>query len=293
MYVPGWIDDPVAVQATQATLAVPVFATTEANAADTLPDHAYLWEAYRKTVGKLPPAKNQGSVGSCVSFGTNTAIRRTMAVEIFVGEPEEFRDIAEEITYGGSRIEIGGGRISGDGSVGAWAAKFVEQFGVVARGVYGNVDLGEYSESRCRDYGRRGVPDELEPVAKQHPIKTVTQVRNWEEAKRALASGYGIAICSNQGFEMRRDSRGICDPSGSWAHCMALDGYHVEAGREYGHIVNSWGDNAHTGPVGWGDPGGDGFWAESGVVNRMLGQDDSWAFSALQGFPGRKLNWLI
>ena len=127
MYVPGWIDDPVAVQAVQATLAVPVFATTDANAADTLPDHAYLWEAYRKTVGKNPPAKNQGQVGSCVSFGTNTAIRRTMAVEIFVGEPEEFRDIAEEVTYGGSRIEIGGGRLSGDGSVGAWAAKFVEQ----------------------------------------------------------------------------------------------------------------------------------------------------------------------
>lgn len=292
-YTPGWIDDPVAVQHVQSTLAVPVFATTAANEVSDLPDHAYLWEAHRKQFGANPEPKNQGSVGSCVSFGTNTAIRRTMACEIFAGELEEFRDIAEEVTYGGSRIEVGGGRIRGDGSVGAWAAKFVEQWGVVARAVYGSLDLSRYSESRCRDFGRNGVPSDLEDAARQHPVKTVTQVRNWEEAKRALASGYGIAICSDQGFEMRRDGRGIADPRGSWAHCMALDGYHVEAGREYGHIENSWGPDAHTGPVGWGDPPTSGFWAESGVIDRMLRQNDSWAFSAVQGFPARSLRWLI
>ena len=190
-------------------------------------------------------------------------------------------------------MEIGGGRISGDGSVGAWAAEFVKRWGVVNRGVHGSYDLTGYSESRCREFGQNGVPADLETVAKAHPVKNITQVTNWAEAKKALASGYGIAICSNQGFSMRRDAKGICRPSGSWAHCMALDGYFIENGNEYGHIENSWGADAHTGPVGWGEPNTGGFWADAEVIGRMLRQDDSWAFSAVDGFPARKINWLL
>jgi hypothetical protein len=187
---------------------------------------------------------------------------------------------------------VGGGRIRGDGSIGAWAAEFVKRWGVLARGTYGRFDLSEYSEATCREFGYSGVPDELEPMAKEHPIREITRVDSWSAAKRMLASGYGIAVCSDQGFSMRRDSQGVAVPSGRWAHCMALDGYVVLDSRaEYGHIVNSWGPDAHTGPVGWGDPGTDGFWAESAVINRMLAQGDSWAFSGLQGFPVRKIKW--
>jgi len=261
-----------------------------------LPKEVFLWQMYRKldiANGKNPPAKNQGGVGSCVSFGTNTAIRRTMAVEIVVGnELEEFVDIIEEVTYGGSRVEVGGGRIRGDGSVGAWAAQFVKEWGVLSRGVYGIYDLMKYNEGTCREFGYRGVPDELEPLAREHPVREITAVNTWPEAKRMLASGYGISVCSNQGFSLRRDQRGVAVPSGTWAHCMCLDGYIIlDSGEEFGHIVNSWGEDTHTGPVGWGEPGTDGFWAESRVIGQMLGQGDSWAFSRLQGFPARKINW--
>lgn len=292
-YVPGWEYLPEEVNNVRMAQPLPTFGLTPANFASDIPDHVFLWEADRKVLGQVLPPKNQGSVGSCVSFGTNTAIRRTMLTEIMLGEAEEFRDIVEEITYGGSRVEIGGGRISGDGSVGAWAAEFVKRWGVVDRAKHGNYDLTTYSESRCREFGRNGVPSDLETIAKRYPVKNVTQVMTWDQAKKALASGYGIAICSNQGFSMRRDAKGICRPSGSWAHCMALDGYFIENGNEYGHIENSWGADAHTGPVGWGEPNTAGFWADAEVIDRMLRQDDSWAFSAVDGFPARKINWLL
>jgi hypothetical protein len=294
-YTPGWINDPAAVARVQSTLAVKTFGVTPAAQVsdDDLPKSVYLWEAFRKLFGKLPDAKNQGQVGSCVSFGTNTAIRRTMACEILAGDPEEFLDIVEEVTYGGSRVEVGGGKIGGDGSVGAWAAKFVLQWGVVARGVYGSYDLSKYSESTCRKFGSSGVPAELETEAKSHPVKTTTLVESWADAKRAIASGYGLAVCSDQGFSMQRDSNGICRASGTWNHCMAIDGYQIDGGKEYGHITNSWGAEAHTGTVGWGDPGTDGFWADSATIDRMIRQGDTWAFSSVVGFPLRKLSWLI
>ena len=41
--------------------------------------------------------------------------------------------LSPEVIYGGSRVEIGGGRIRGDGSIGAWAARWVRDYGVVPR----------------------------------------------------------------------------------------------------------------------------------------------------------------
>lgn len=292
IYIPGWEYRPDEVEAIRQMQPFPTFGSTPANVVGDIPDHVFLWEADRKVLGKVLEPKNQGQVGSCVSFGTNTAIRRTMLTEIMMGEPEEFKDIVEEVTYGGSRVEVGQGRISGDGSVGAWAAEFVKRWGVVARGTYGGYNLERYDENLCRQFGRSGVPTDIENIAKKQPVKTITQIRSWDEAKKALASGYGIAISSNQGFSMQRDAKGICRPSGSWAHCMALDGY-VTEGSEYGHIENSWGADSHTGPVGWGEPNTAGFWADASVIDRMLQQDDSWAFSAVDGFPARKISWLL
>lgn len=232
-------------------------------------------------------------VHNCVSFGTNKAVESTMAVEIALkGEAEEWKDIAQEVTYGGSRVEVGNGRIRGDGSVGAWAAEFVRRWGVVARGVYGSVDLSAYSEQRCREYGDKGVPAELETLAREHPVKDTTLVTTRADAKKMLAAGYGLAVCSNQGFSMTRDANGVCRPSGNWGHCMAIDGYHTDAaGDLWFHVVNSWGPDAHTGPTGWGDPGTDGFWASADVVDGMIAAGDTWAFAAVQGFPARVIDW--
>jgi hypothetical protein len=290
----GWQKDDDAVKAVAATLPFKVFADTPAGQQAAIPDHFYQWEVYRKCDPRGPPTKSQGSVGSCVSFGTNNAILRTMAGQIVLGNAnEELKDIAEEVTYAGSRVEVGKGRIRGDGSVGAWAAQFVQQYGVIAREKHGQYDLSVYDQARCRAWGSSGVPAELEAVAKLHPVKDITQIKTTEELKGALAQGYGVAVCSNQGFSMKRDSRGVARASGSWAHCMCIDGYHTEGNALFFHIENSWGPNAHTGPVGWGNPSTAGFWAEAAVVQRMLNAGDTWAFSGVKGFPARESEWFV
>jgi len=292
----GWVEDDDAVRAVQAQQPFRVFADTPAGRADDpLPPSVYLWDAQRKLTGKAPPSGNQGPVGSCVSFGTARAIERTLAAQIVVkgGNADEYKALVEEVIYAGSRVEVGKGRIRGDGSVGAWAAQFAKDYGVVDRGKHGGYDLSAYSPERAREWGRSGVPDDLEPVAKEHPVKEITLVKTWSYAKKALASGYGIAVCSNQGFAQSRDANGVARASGNWAHCMALDGYHTEGGKEWGHIENSWGPDYFRGPVGWGDPPLSGFWADSATIGRMLAQGDSWAFSSVKGFPSRKLDWFV
>jgi hypothetical protein len=289
----GWIDsesdrEPIARQMT-AFSSTPAYTVSRGDE----PKFVYLWDSYRKLFGRNPPEHDQNPVGSCVAFGTCRAIERTLATELTGGHAKgEFVNLVCEIVYAGSRVEIGGGRIRGDGSIGAWAAQFVTKYGVVPRGTHGQYDLSRYDPNRCRMWGSSGVPTELETVARQFPVKDAARVTSWAEAKKALAQGYGIAICSNQGFTRQRDANGICRPSGVWQHCMALDGYHTDAnGREFGHIENSWGDNYHTGPVGWGNPNKAGFWTDSATINRMLSQGDSWAFSGTTGFPSRKIDW--
>ena len=294
----GWVPDPEAVEAVVSQMAVPYFADTAAGkVVQGDPGHIYLWDLQQKVLGHAPPVHNQNPVGSCVSFGTARAVEKSLAAQIVAGDRFEFTDVCEEVIYGGSRVEVGGGRIRGDGSVCAWAAKFVKEYGAIPRGTYEldgkTYDLTRYDPARCRDWGRHGVPDQLEPKVREFQAGDAALVRSWAEAKKALAQGYGIAICSNQGFDMRRDANGVCRPRGSWAHCMCLDGFHTEGGKEYGHIENSWGKNAHTGPVGWGDPTTAGFWADAKVVDRMLRQGDSWAFSAVKGFPERELDWFV
>jgi hypothetical protein len=294
---PGWIDDPKAVAAIAELQPIASFGDTEAGQdSSPLPDHVFLWDAARKVTGGLLPPRNQGNIGTCVSFGTARAIEYTMCAEIAAGEPEHFRTIATEPIYGGSRVEIGKGRLGrGDGSVGAWAAQWAKDFGIIERGKHEGYDLSQYSVSLSKTWGSSGVPNNLESIAQLHPIKAITKITNWEQAKRALASGFGISICSDQGFAMVRDGEGFSRAHGSWSHCMCLSGYQTGI-REGGRLDNSWGSSSHTGPVGAGNPGPEGFWADARILERMLNYGDSWAFSAFDGFPARpkkSLDWSL
>lgn len=295
----GWQKDEAAVKAVVATLPFKAFADTPAGAVADVPDHFYQWDVYRKANPRGPPIRNQGSVGSCVGNGGASAIVRTLACQIVLdGANEELKDLSVEVLYAGSRIEIGGGRIRGDGSVGAWLAKFANQYGIapaekITTAAGKTYDLSSYDQARCRAWGNSGVPDDLEPLCKKHPVQEITLIKTLDELKRALAQGYGVSVCSGQGFSMQRDSRGVARPSGSWAHCMCIDGYHTEVGKEFYHIENSWGPDAHKGPVGWGNPSTAGFWAEAAVVQQMLAAGDTWAFSGVKGFPARESIWFV
>lgn len=292
MYVPGWIDDPAAVLAVQSALPDPVYGNTAA-AMEEAADEIFLWDAAKRVIGQHIEAHNQLSVGCCVGEGFSAAVEYLSCVEIAVGgEVEEFKRISSEVVYGLSRVEVGGSRIRGDGSVGAWAAKALTDYGCLPREKFGRYDFTQFSERTARELGANGLPDDLEPVAKLHICRAATQVSSFREALSALSSGYPVAVCSDQGFSMQRDRDGFCEARGTWNHCMCFIGG-TKKGRAGLCCLQSWGPQTPSGPIGLGDHPTNAFWVEADVADRMLGQGDSWALSAFNGFPGRKLNWLI
>lgn len=291
----GWHDDPAAVEAVIATLPVKVFADTPAGQApDVLPANAYLWDAPRKAIGKPIPTRNQGNIGACVAFGAACAVEYLECVQVAAGAKERFADVSQEVIYAGSRVQIGGGKIRGDGSVGAWAAQWCQQYGVVARGKYPSIDLSAFNESTCRKLGDAGCPADLVPVAKERPVKAITQVKTTDELKKALASRYPVTVASNVGFGSRgpyvRNAKGQLKASGTWAHQMCFIGYDEASGF---CVMNSWGPDWVSGPAGPGSPPPGSFWVDEPTAKRMLGAGDSWAYSALTGFPLRKLDWFV
>ena len=146
--------------------------------------------------------------------------------------------LAPEVIYGGraSRSAAGGFAATVPSGPGP---RWVRDYGVV-RGRHGSHDLSLYDENRCRDFGRRGVPDDLEVLAKEHPVRGVVNVRSWEECRAAIRNGYPVLVCSSQGFTMERDAEGFCNPRGRWYHAMAVVG--VRGGeRPGGFLLNSWG----------------------------------------------------
>ena len=235
-------------------------------------------------------------VHNCVAFGAERAINYTLCAQIANGDPSEHTYMVQEAIYGLSRVEIGKRELGrGDGSIGAWAADAVRKYGILKRGTYldNKYDLTKYNTTRCRDWGWNGLPDALEPVAKIYPVKETTLVTNWLDCKKALVQGYSLSVASDQGFSMRRNNNGICKAGGTWYHQMCICGYATIDGEEYGRIDNSWGSNAHTGPTGPGNPGPEGFYAHWKVIEYMLKQKDSFAFSGVTGFPLRKLRWKV
>ena len=295
----GWVKDEDAVRAVAATLTHPVFADTPAGKVEAVPDRVYLWDHAKTALGRHVPTRDQGGVGSCVSFGAACAVEYgecvTRVAALKAGRPPpDFRDIAQEVIYGGSRVQVGGGRIRGDGSVGAWAAQWCRDYGSVSRGKYDDYDLSRYSEATCRKFGSGGCPPALVATAKLAPTRSISQVKTVDEAKKALASSYPVTVASDVGFGQSgpytRNAKGQLRASGSWAHQMCLIGYDKAGGF---YCMNSWGEKWVSGPTGPGDPPPGGFWIEEATAARMLAQGDSWAFGDQVGFAARQLDWNV
>lgn len=293
-YEPGWVDDPAAVDKVVAELPLPVFSDTPAYAmTGAPPQQVFLWKAYEAVFGAPFPSGSQGRVGSCVSWGGVHAAIATLAAKIFAGSGESPYWAVQEALYGLSRVEIGKRQLGrGDGSIGAWAAKAAVQYGLLPRGVYldGKYDLTKYSEDRCRDWGWNGLPDALEPIAREFPVKETSLVTTLEELDRCLANGWAVSICSNQGFTLSRDKDGFCVARGRWAHCMCVIGYQ-KGGKPGYFILNSWGADAYSGPIGAGDGPKGGFWCDAETMQRILNARDSFAFIGTTGAKPTNVDW--
>jgi hypothetical protein len=156
------------------------------------------------------------------------------------------------------------------------------------------VDLTTYSGNKARSWGRgsAGVPDSLIPIAKQHPIHTVSRVDTYEECRDLIVNGYAVTIASMQGFSSKRDREGFAKPQGEWAHQMSILAVDDEYKRPGVLVQNSWGV-WNAGPKRNGQPDGS-FWVDAEEIEkRILRKKDSWAFSGYEGFKPQKLNTRI
>jgi len=236
---------------------------------------------------------SQGSVGSCVGWGASLAVDLVAACDVaYRREAEQWRGrTVESSLYGFSRVEARGQRSNngGDGSTGFHAAKAIRDFGALHYGVdYGGTVIPEKDKQlRDRDWGRNGVPDKLEPFARERRCNEVTLATTFEQAAAAIQNGFPVVVCSGVGFSMTRDDEGFCRPGPTWWHCMCLAA--VRYGKRPGLLcMNSWGDSNTKGkhypdnmPTAVRNCS---FWIDADVCNRMLGGRDSYVYAGYSGF---------
>lgn len=252
-----------------------------------------LVKALEQVTGQ-PFENHEQEIGDCVSHGGTLAVDLLCAIEIVAGEREEWRGkFSTEVSYGLSRVEIGGGKIRGDGSTGAWMAKALTQYGVILRGKHGNHDLSKYRPDLAKLWGRNGVPDELEPTVRDHPVAESPIVTSAQEAADSIANGNPIFVCSDRGFSSRTDADGFLSPRGTWFHCMAVIGVDTKSDRKGFEIAQSWPESWIGGPAHKLGTVKSGFWADWDVVDRMLRQGDSYAVAGFKGFPRRVLDYVL
>lgn len=226
--------------------------------------------------------------GDCVSHATRNAVDVTRSCEIVNGDREEF------LARGAVEAIYGSRGHGGEGMSCSVAARFVNKVGgLLIRKQYGDIDLSAYSSVGGK-WGRTGIPQELIDEAKKNPVKTISLISTIEQARDAIANGYGISVCSSSGFSSRRDKHGIASRSGSWAHAMAwvgMDDTHEIYKETLFLVQNSWGI-WNNGPKRHDQPDGS-FWIREKDAAEMLSGNGSWVFSDVDGFPPRKVNWTI
>jgi len=297
----GWHDLPHEVERVLNHLAQPVFGCAAPHLRGTgKGKKVILYDAQQIVLGKILSYMLQ-AIGDCVGHMGGRIADSLTCVEIAIkGERERWiAPASSESGYALSRVEIGGGRLgNSDGSTGAWMAKAMLDFGVLVRQVYEaggeTFDLREYSGTLAKLWGRTGLPDVLEPIAKEHPFKTVSLVDSYEEARDAIANGYPVGVCSMQGFEgATRDKDGFIQPRGTWPHAMVFGACWDDEKRPGLALDNkSWGDDWVKGPLADGLPPGVA-WVDAEVCDKMLRGKDSFAYSQYVGYPAQDLDHLL
>ena len=284
----GWKDSPKEVERIQGMQKNPFISPIrpKINRQTTL-----LYQILEKVTGQPFPVRNQ-AIGDCVAQGAAGALDCLVCTEIWLKKEFErwIAPTSAEVNYALGRHEVGKGALRGeDGSYGGWQAQALKQYGSLIQDIYldGKYDLRQYSGKRSRTWGDSGLPDDLEPIAREHIVKTISVVKTLDDVEASLTNGYPITIASNQGFSDVRDNNGFSEQEGTWPHQMFLGGIRYD--RPGVCVINSWG-NWNRGPRVLGQPVGS-FWITFEVLmDRIIRSGDCWALSNFEGYPEQKLS---
>lgn len=304
-YAQGCISDPVAHTAFIQRRRRPYFRQYPGIRGTGRRTQTLLWKAYEQVVGKpFEPPKQQ--LGDCTGQTLATATDMLTAVQIVMQKrPEAWRArAASEPFYAGGRVEIGKYPLTGaitDGCPLEYVVEFAVKYGALLRQKYGDIDLTNYSPAYAKAWGMPGVgvPDALEPIAKQHPIKTASLVHNFDEMADAVANGYTVALgfhCC--GFKFETDSQGFAIPTyrplKRWAHAVTVVGVDTVSRRRGGCISNHWGTDWLQGPVHRLGVIPGGFWVDAHVIDHMIQHSGvAIALSNYVGYPRQPVEYQL
>lgn len=204
-----------------------------------------------------------------------------------------------EVQYGLMRVEVYGGQpdLSGDGAQPSDAAKAALTLGHLHRGKYldDKYDLTAYDNTGGRggQYGRFGVPDELEPIASTHRCRDVKLVTSYDQAVEMLSNGYPISNAApDNPIYRNRDAAGYGTNAWRASHAMNYIGYRTDPNPAL--LKVNWGHSRHvTGPK-WPADMPDSLaacsaWELQPTVDRVLRQQWSYAYALDAAFPTKKL----
>lgn len=232
-------------------------------------------------------------VGDCVSWAYSHAGEYLICIEMKTGPPGEFHRLFPPYIYGTSRVEIGRGKIKGDGSCMAWAVKAGQQFGVLRADAAG---VPPYSGTLARKWGKDGPPRDLIEASKMFTIGTVSPVRSAAEVRDSIANGYPVPFgAGGIGFDRVAVKYGrlLADPpSGSWSHAQCVIGYDGSGAEPLYCLLNSWGPLAGgKAPIDGSPPGS--YWITERSMDRIARQGDAFAISGFAGFKARKIDFKL
>lgn len=243
----------------------------------------------------------QQQTGSCVSQGAWYVMMCLMCIEILKGDRAKSPTIFAPYHYGRGRFH-GGLNGKGEGSFGWSQAKAIREDGVISVDMEGlpkpeSDDPNKFhwsAETEMQWSNGKVIKEEFISEGRLHLVKSAAPVKSYEQVRDSIANGYPVTVASMRGFKMkpvvdRGKHWGV--PSGQWAHQMSFLAVDDDKARPGCYCMNSWGADAHGKPADDSPAGG--FWVDAEVVDSMVKQDDSFAYSQFDDFPEQKLDWFL
>lgn len=271
--------------------------------------------------------------GDCVSHGGKNSGLMSMSCEVAAGKPDEVTGKTEgipEVPEEGIKQGVFSTEAiywyrghNGDGWFCSAAARVMQKSsGLWIRKNYQEIglDLTRYDGRLAGKWGSSPPTGKVADQGKMNLVRAFAEAKTAEARRDAIANGYAGFTCGMEGFSNKRDSNGLSQRQGEWAHSMTTIGFDDRPviKQKYGDslelILNSWGiwnsgprdilDSAQFVPADKKDlwirldivnpttgnimiPKGS-FWARSRDVSRR-----EWlATSSVNGWPKRNLeNW--
>lgn len=229
-----------------------------------------LYRGYAKLTGQKLRPLSQGGAPSCVGC----AIAK--GYEVMHGVP-----FSPEWAYAASRE---GNKTFGAGSFAGWAVESSKEIGMLPAATYAALgeDFRVYSAGTANEFGARGPPEHLKPIAALYKSPGYYKVRSWEDLRGAIANGHPVVFGSNISFGPRygqvKDRNGVLRQRwwGRWNHSMLFIG--IDDRSEKGALImNSWGSNWVSGPKRFKDEPDGCFWVTKQSAENIIKQGDTYA----------------